>query len=75
MGVSMACDQGPARQHRCPTCPLGDERGSTAIEYALLASLLAIMAIGGLRALASGTGGLYDALAAITAAIEAALGR
>ena len=51
----------------------GDEHGATAIEYALLAAVLAIMAIGGLQALGSGTGGLYDALDAISAAIEDAL--
>lgn len=51
----------------------GDERGATAIEYALLAAVVAIMAIGGLQALSSGTGGLYDAMDAISAAIEDAL--
>ena len=30
---------------------MADERGATAIEYALLAAVLAIMAIGGLQAL------------------------
>ncbi len=50
-----------------------DERGATAIEYALLAAMLAIMAIGGLQALSSGTGGLYDAMDAISVAIEDAL--
>ena len=41
---------------------LADERGATAIEYALLAAVVAIMAIGGLQALGKGTGGLYDTM-------------
>jgi Flp pilus assembly pilin Flp len=52
---------------------LADEHGATAIEYALLAAMLAIMAIGGLQALSSGTGGLYEAMEAISVAIEDAL--
>ena len=50
-----------------------DEAGATAIEYALLASLVAILAIGGLQALNSSTGGLYGTIATISQAIEAAL--
>ena len=50
-----------------------DQRGATAIEYALLAAMLAITAIAGLQALSNGTGGLYDALDAISVAIEEAL--
>ena len=52
-----------------------DEHGATAIEYALLAAMLAITAIAGLQALSNGTGGLYDALDAISVAIEDALGQ
>ncbi len=52
---------------------LADERGATAIEYALLAAVVAIMAIGGLQALSSGTGGLYDAMEAISIAIQEVL--
>lgn len=52
-----------------------DQRGATAIEYALLAAMLAITAIAGLQALSNGTGGLYDALDAISVAIEDALGQ
>ena len=54
---------------------LADERGATAIEYALLASLVAILAIGGLQALSSSTGGLYGTLEAISLAIQDALSR
>ena len=65
------------RTRRLP-CPrvsdlVADEGGATAIEYALLAAMLAIMAIAGLQALSSGTGGLYDAMEAISVAIEQAL--
>jgi pilus assembly protein Flp/PilA len=52
---------------------LADERGATAIEYGLLAAVVAIMAIGGLQALSGGTGGLYDAMDAISLAIQKAL--
>jgi pilus assembly protein Flp/PilA len=64
-----------------PIPPLGlaalvaDERGATAIEYALLAAVLAIMAIGGLQALGGGTGGLYGTLQAIADAIQTALAK
>lgn len=65
--------------YRPPTRPrcglLVDERGATAIEYALLASLVAILAIGGLQALSSSTGGLYGTLEAISLAIQDALSR
>ncbi len=63
----LACLHGPLAGLRA------DERGATAIEYALLAAVLAIMAIGGLQALSGGTGGLYDAMDAISVAIEDAL--
>ena len=52
---------------------LADERGATAIEYALLAAVVAIMVIGALQALSSGTGGLYDTMEAISTAIQVAL--
>ena len=52
----------------------GDERGSTAIEYALLASVVAITAIAGLRAFASGAGGLFGTMDRISQAIRAAVG-
>jgi Flp pilus assembly pilin Flp len=54
---------------------LHDQGGATAIEYALLAAVLAIMAIGGLQALMSGAGGLYAALEKVSAAIQVALAR
>lgn len=54
---------------------LRDERGTTAIEYALLAALVAILSIAGLQALGGGTGGLYGRLEAISTKIEEALGR
>ena len=46
--------------HGCLARFLADERGATAIEYALLAALVGILAIGSLQALSSGTGGLYE---------------
>ena len=52
---------------------MADESGATAIEYALLAALVAIMAIGGLQALSSGTDGLYGVMEAISLAIQVAL--
>ena len=52
---------------------LGDERGATAIEYALLAAMVAITAIGGLQALGGGTGALYGTMITITDAIGIAL--
>lgn len=55
-----------------PSCLLADQRGATAIEYALLASLVAILAFGGLQALSSSTGGLYGTIQAITDAIQGA---
>ena len=52
---------------------LADERGATAIEYALLAAVVGVLAIGGLQRLSSGTGGLYETMNAISVAIEEAL--
>lgn len=37
-----------------------DETGSSAIEYALIASLIAIAAIAGYQAVGSSTGNLYE---------------
>lgn len=42
-----------------------DRRGTTSIEYALIASIVAITAIGGLQALGSSSGVLFDTLQAI----------
>lgn len=67
----------PRRSIRCHRSPslLHDVRGTTAIEYALLAALVAVLSIAGLQALGGGTGGLYGQMEAISAAIEEALGR
>lgn len=51
-----------------------DERGATAIEYALLAAVVAITAMAGLLAFAGETGGLYGLVDEINQAIAAALG-
>ena len=51
----------------------GDERGATAIEYGLIAALMAIVIITGLQALGGETGALYTVIDTITAAIETAL--
>ena len=40
-------------------------RGATAIEYGLIASLIVVVMIGGLRALGGGTGGMWSDLATI----------
>lgn len=78
----MTRDPRPTTPARADARPLADDRnmlvddwGTTAIEYALLASLVAILAIGGLQALSSSTGGLYGTLEAISLAIQDALGR
>ena len=52
---------------------LGDERGATAIEYGLIAALMAIVIITGLQALGGETGALYTVIDTINAAIETAL--
>lgn len=59
----------------CPPSLSRDEQGTTAIEYALLAALVAILCVAGLQALGGGTGGLYGQMQAISAAIEASLSR
>jgi len=40
-----------------------DEQGATAIEYGLIAALVAILIIGGLQALSSGLDGLFRTVA------------
>jgi Flp pilus assembly pilin Flp len=75
MRVTMTRNPNRAPPDRHGLGLLADERGATAIEYALLASLVAILAIGGLQALSSSTGGLYGAIQTISLAIEAALTR
>jgi Flp pilus assembly pilin Flp len=47
-----------------------DRRGVTAIEYALLAAVVALGAMGVLMALGSGTDGLYNTLDGIRLAIQ-----
>lgn len=71
----MTLDPPPAAASRHSCALSRDERGTTAIEYALLAALVAILCIAGLQALGGGTGGLYGQLEAISQAIEAALDR
>ena len=46
-----------------------DERGHAAVEYALLAAMVAVIALSGLRILGGGTHGLYGMLAAVAAAL------
>lgn len=52
---------------------VADEQGATAIEYGLIAALMAVVIISGLTALGGETGGLYTVLDEIRAAIETAL--
>jgi len=55
------------RDTRC----VSDERGVTAIEYALLGSLIAIAIVGGVYTLGGSLGDLYDNLASrVTAAMS-----
>lgn len=51
-----------------------DERGTTAIEYALLAAVVGITAMTGLQAFGSETGGLYGVVDRISQAITGVLG-
>jgi pilus assembly protein Flp/PilA len=37
-----------------------DQKGATAIEYGLIVALIAIMMMGGLRALGGGAGGMWS---------------
>jgi pilus assembly protein Flp/PilA len=41
-----------------------DRRGATAIEYGLIAALIAVAAIGGMQALGGGSGGMWSNLSA-----------
>jgi pilus assembly protein Flp/PilA len=52
---------------------LADEHGATAIEYGLIAALMAVVIIAGLTALGGETGALYTVLDEIRTAIENAL--
>jgi pilus assembly protein Flp/PilA len=69
----MTLDQRPAPDSRHAARLLADERGATAIEYALLASLVAVLVVGSLQALGGATGSLYGTMEAIGTAIEDAL--
>jgi Flp pilus assembly pilin Flp len=60
-------------RRRRPWCPLADERGATAIEYALIASVVAITAITGLQAFGTESGALYAMLDQLNDAIMAVL--
>ncbi len=39
-----------------------DKRGATAIEYGLIAALIAVAAIGGMKSLGGGAGGMWGKL-------------
>ena len=39
-----------------------DRRGATAIEYGLIAALIAVAAIGGMKSLGGGSGGMWGRL-------------
>lgn len=43
---------------------LADRRGATAIEYGLIAALIAVAAIGGISSLGGGAGGMWTDLSA-----------
>ena len=43
-------------------CLGADQRGATAIEYGLIAALIAVAMIGGLSALGGGAGGMWTVL-------------
>lgn len=53
---------------------LADDRGATAIEYGLIAALMAVVIIGALQTLGGETGSLYTVLEEISAAIATAIG-
>ena len=60
----------PDRKRRRTLAPLlGDQCGTTAIEYALIA----VVVIGALQGLSGGTTGLFGTLEAIAVAVQAAL--
>ena len=48
---------------------LADQGGATAVEYGLIAALIAVAAIGGISALGGGAGGMWTDL---SAAVQAA---
>ena len=48
-----------------------DERGATAIEYGLIAALIVIACMGGIKALGGGAGGMWTDIAAKFAAAMA----
>ena len=52
---------------------LADDRGATAIEYGLIAALMALVIVAGLQALGGETGALYTVLDEISTAIAARL--
>jgi pilus assembly protein Flp/PilA len=59
-------DDGPLVERRCRNLSRwGDTRGVTAIEYALLASLVAMAIVVAVYALSGAVGGLYDSLTTI----------
>lgn len=45
-----------------------DERGATAIEYGLIAALIAVFCMGGIKALGGGAGGMWTDIASKFAA-------
>ena len=42
---------------------LADERGATAIEYGLIAAMIAVLAIGGMTAFGGSLGGMFNSVA------------
>ncbi len=60
-------------RRRQPWEPRADERGSTAIEYALIAAVVAITAITGRRVFGTESGALYAILDQLNIAIVAVL--
>jgi Flp pilus assembly pilin Flp len=70
MRSAMTLDRRPAPDSRRPAWLLADERGATAIEYALMACLLAVLVVGALQVLGGATGSLYGAMEEITTVLE-----
>lgn len=70
---AFGCGRTAGRQPSATAALAADERGSVAIEYALLAAIVAILAIGGLQALGAQTGGLFEVIDQINQAIASAL--
>ena len=73
-----ACGAGRSREPGRGSGPgatlAADERGTTSTEYALIAAVVAITAIGGLRAFGAGAGGLFGVVGQISVAIGVAVG-